>query len=206
MAIFYQNRVRLGLAKYQEIEFRTILAEDKQRIEQGFHLLSNESRYLRFFTYLKELSPAQLTYLSEVDQVNHVAWGAIDLGQNPDLGLGVGRFIRLDEAPDSAELAITVIDSYQGKGFGNVLFAIMYLLAKPNQVDYFVGSVLPENAYVLEKLRDMNARIRFDGNVYQFRLPICQDIEMCTQSPSVQSFKFLLQEVKNKLFDHNPGL
>jgi ribosomal protein S18 acetylase RimI-like enzyme len=184
-----------ALDRRKELLFREVLAEDKSKIKDGFALLSAESRYMRFFGYLKELSESQLNYLSHPDQVNHVAWGVMDTSVSPDLGVGVARFIRLADEPKSAELAITVIDSYQGQGIGNILFGILYLLAKPHQIDYFVGSVLPSNEYVLHKLRAMNANIRFDGNVYQFKIPICEDITQCMTHPSVARFAELLNEL-----------
>ncbi|MCU0447841.1 MAG: hypothetical protein MUE85_23325 [Microscillaceae bacterium] len=183
----------------KELLFREVLAQDKSKIKEGFALLSAESRYMRFFGYLKELSESQLNYLSQPDQINHVAWGAMDTTVHPDLGVGVGRFIRLADEPNCAELAITVIDSYQGQGIGNILFGILYLLAKPHQIDYFVGTVLPNNQYVLEKVRAMNAVIHFDGNVYQFKIPICEDISLCMTHSSVARFAQLLAELENLL-------
>jgi ribosomal protein S18 acetylase RimI-like enzyme len=183
--------------------FRTVLADDKSRIKAGFSLLSEQSRYMRFFTYLKELSEKQLNYLSNPDQINHVAWGALDLNVDENIGIGIGRFIRLEEEPNCAELAITVIDAYQGQGIGNILFAILYLQAKPHQIDYFVGSVMPSNYYVLHKLRAMNAKIRYDGNVYQFKIPICDELVNCLGDESVKKFKQTLVEVEKLLSENN---
>ncbi len=189
-----------SLRPEEELLLRTVLSEDKARVQEGFSLLSTESRYMRFFSYLKELSKSQLEYLTQVDQCNHVAWGALDPNAHPDLGVGIARFIRLDNDTCCAELAITVIDAYQGRGIGNLLAAIMYLLAKAHALEYFIGSVLPENQYVLRKLRDMQAEVRFDGNVYQFRLPIQQDVSVWPDTSSMERFKKLLTDIEPLLF------
>lgn len=199
MSSTYKDSFTYLLKDQTDMIFRTILSEDKAKIRDGFKLLSPKSRYLRFFTYLKELSDKQLEYLSNVDQINHVAWAALDHTQHHDEGVGVGRFIRLENERHSAEVAITVIDSYQGKGIGNILFAIMYIMAKIQGIDFFVGSVLPANHYVIKKMKEMNAMVRYDGNVYQFKIPIYQNIYKLNGSGSLESFKNLLLEIEKRL-------
>ena len=77
-----------------------VLPEDRQRIRVGFEALSGNSRYLRFFSGIDRLSEEQLDYLSHCDQVNHVAWGAMDPTCADWPGLGLGRFHRDADRPE----------------------------------------------------------------------------------------------------------
>jgi hypothetical protein len=58
---------------------RTVDPCDKQCISDGLVRLSARSRHMRFFSPINNLSEAQLTYLTEVDNVNHVVIAAAEL-------------------------------------------------------------------------------------------------------------------------------
>jgi hypothetical protein len=75
-----------------------IYTEDKALLQQGFRELSKASKYFRFLNYQRELTSYQLKYLTEVDGVNHVAWGILDVTGSEPVPVGVGRFIRLPDA------------------------------------------------------------------------------------------------------------
>ena len=70
-------------------------------------------------TPIAELSESQLRYLTEVDHDDHEALIAFDAATGD--GVGVARFVRLEDDPTSAEAAITVIDEWQGRGLGTAL-------------------------------------------------------------------------------------
>ncbi len=89
--------VPFRLADGTGVILRPIGPSDRERIKAGFHSLSPESRYRRFFSHIPELSDAQLHYFTEVDQINHVAWVAVAGESTPAAGLGVARFVRLRE-------------------------------------------------------------------------------------------------------------
>src|SRR5262249_26789271 len=99
-------RETLELRDGSTVELRPIRPEDKPIFLDGFARLTPESRYLRFFTGKDHLTDAELAYLTEVDGERHFALGAIA----PDgRGAGVARFVRLEDEPDVAELAVTVV-------------------------------------------------------------------------------------------------
>src|SRR5215213_5132487 len=104
---------------------RPVRPEDKMRIQCGMKLLSPESRFLRFFNDASHLSAELLQYLTEVDQQNHVAWIAVNASVPGEPGLGIARFIRLPDEPNTAEIALTVIDEFQGLGLGAALLNIL---------------------------------------------------------------------------------
>lgn len=89
---------------------RTVDPCDKQCIIDGLVRLSARSRHMRFFSPINTLSEAQLTYLTEVDNVNHVVIAATETAVEDPAGIGLARCIRLKQEPDIAELAISVTD------------------------------------------------------------------------------------------------
>lgn len=113
------------LADGRRVLFRPIEPTDKELLADGFHRLSPESRYRRFFRSIDHLSDAQLRYLTEVDQKDHVAWVAVLPDEAKDRGAGVARWVRLADEPDAAEGAITVVDSLQGLGIGKTLLHLL---------------------------------------------------------------------------------
>jgi RimJ/RimL family protein N-acetyltransferase len=90
-----------------------------------------------------------LEYLTVVDQVNHVAWIAVDPASPAEAGLGIARFIRLVDEPEVAEMALTVVDRYQGKGLGAALLNILLVRAERLSVRTLRAVVLPENYRVI---------------------------------------------------------
>lgn len=127
-------------------EMRPIGPDDRGLIVEGLSQMSAQSRFARFGSGISNLSAAELRYLTEVNQVSHVAWGAtID-----DEPAGVGRYI-VDGAGD-AEIAITVVDRYQRKGLGRVLFDALAASARASGIESFHFAIEPWNRTVLRML------------------------------------------------------
>src|SRR5688500_15949518 len=101
-----------------QVAVRPIEADDKARLKAGFERLSMESRYRRFFSPLPRLSASQLRYLTEVDHHDHEALVATDAGGDI---IAVARYVRSQEEPQVAEVAVTVVDDLQGRGLGSAL-------------------------------------------------------------------------------------
>lgn len=134
---------------------RPVVPDDRDELAEGFDKLSARSRYLRFHTAVEELTDAQLDYLTQVDQVDHVAWVAIDLGAPDRPGIGVARFVRLAGEPHVAEAAITVADAYQGRGLGTFLLRVLADTARARGITTFRAYVLGENTAMLGMLEQL---------------------------------------------------
>ena len=91
-------------------------------------------------------SEAQLRYLTEVDQHHHVALAAVD-GSNI---VGVARFVR--EGIADAELAIAIVDEWQGRGLGTALMAALVDRSLKQGVTRFQAYVLADNEPMLRLL------------------------------------------------------
>lgn len=102
------------VASADTLLIRPISPDDRQRLADGFQRLGERSRYRRFLSPREHLSEAELRYFTDVDHHNHEALIAID--PNNDEGVGVARYIRSKSEPSAAEVAVAVVDDWQGKG------------------------------------------------------------------------------------------
>src|SRR5438132_13388115 len=101
------------------VRIARITPQDAPLIAEGFQRLSAESRRLRFLTAKPTLSSSELKYLTEVDGHRHETLGAIDPATGQ--GVAVARFVRDEEDPSRAEVAVTVADDWQRRGLGTIL-------------------------------------------------------------------------------------
>ncbi len=124
-----------------EILVREIRKEDRLLFLTGFKSLSSESLYHRFNSSSFRLTDKYLDYFTVVDSNSHCALGALDLSKENQPGIAVGRFIRLQQEPDYAELAITVLDEYQRLGIGTILFLELCRVAQSKNIQFFTFSI-----------------------------------------------------------------
>jgi len=136
----------------------------KDCIVQGFDELSVQSKYLRFFIPLKTLSDAQLKNLTDIDNVNRVAVTALEIQGDENRCIGLARYSRLDEEPDVAEFAVTVIDEFQKRGVGMILINALMDHARENRIRVIRGSVLLSNYHVIRMLKSHKAKFSNEGN------------------------------------------
>jgi GNAT superfamily N-acetyltransferase len=131
----------------KRIVVRLIKPSDKVLLEQGFNSLSDESRLRRFMGDKRSISPQELAYFTELDQMNHFALGMVLLDEsgNEADGVAIGRFIRLDSDPETAEVALTVADSMQEQGFGRLLLERLMAAALERGIKRFRFEFLPYN-------------------------------------------------------------
>lgn len=136
----------------------------RHELQAHFTDLSEESRYRRFLAAMPKLSPSMLRQLVDnVDDVDHVALFAqvIPRGHGvprsgpPLVGIpiGIGRFIRDPARPHSADVAVTVIDTWQHRGIGALLISALARSALRRGIDLFVADVLATNSAALALLK-----------------------------------------------------
>lgn len=138
-----------------EALIRPVTPMDRKLFVEGMDSLSMKSRRARFGVSISRLTEKELTYLTEVDQRSHVAWGATI----EDAPAGVGRYIVLP-GEYRAEVAVTVVDEYQRRGLGRLLFDALVAVARFDGVTELFFEVQPDNEPVLRVLRGVE--VRFD--------------------------------------------
>jgi RimJ/RimL family protein N-acetyltransferase len=124
--------------------------DDGPALGRAYANLGEQSRYRRFFTVMPELPEATLEAAVEVDHVDHEALVAVPLLSTEIVG--ECRFIRLPDQPDTAEVGVTVVDAWQGRGLGPALLARLSEHALAAGIEYFIAEILTENRTVLALL------------------------------------------------------
>ncbi|MGI9425971.1 MAG: GNAT family N-acetyltransferase [Hyphomicrobiaceae bacterium] len=180
----------IELADGTPVLIRPVESGDRHLLELGLENLSRQSRYYRFFRPVARLSENDLNALTRIDQINHMAVGAIDLSHDDVYPIGIARCIRLDDQPDRAEVAVTVIDSHQGKGLGTTLLAAVAHLASAHRIESFVAAVLTDNHPMLHLLGELGAiRSQPESGVSHLRIPIYRDADKYPDSPTGAAFR-----------------
>jgi RimJ/RimL family protein N-acetyltransferase len=146
---------RVVLRDGSKVVIRQIHSSDAPLLADGFARLSPESRRLRFLRRKDELSAAELRYFTDVDHHDHEALGALDHAGGR--GVGVARYVRDADDPQAAEIAVTVVDDWQGRGLGTELLAQLSGRARAAGIRRFTALVSADNAAMTALLRRLCA-------------------------------------------------
>lgn len=175
---------RLRLADGTEIALRPLLPGDGALLAAGFERLSNRSRYRRFLSPVPRLTDSMLAFFTSVDGFTHRAWGALIEEPAGPIGAGVVRWVRSRREPAVADMAVTVIDDYQGRGLGGLLQDVAVLDAFACGVERFEGLVLGENISSRRMLARGGATLRAEGGgILAFTLELRPRVERLRTSP-----------------------
>lgn len=132
-------------------------SSDRDLLLRGFERLSPESRYRRFLAPMPKLSEAMIRYLTEVDHHGHEAMIALDEATGE--GIGVARYVRDPQRPEAAEVAVTVIDDWQGRGLGTLLLEVISARAREEGITTFTALMLATNEEMMDLLKRLD-RVR----------------------------------------------
>jgi GNAT superfamily N-acetyltransferase len=146
------DEARVTLRDRSRMVVRPIRPDDKGAIVAGFERLSPESRYRRFFEPVQRLTDQDLSYLTEVDHRDHEALIGFDAASREPVG--VARYIRGAE-PTEAEVAVTVVDDWQGRGVATALLERLVERARHEGVTHFLALVLSDNREAIEMFDHM---------------------------------------------------
>jgi GNAT superfamily N-acetyltransferase len=192
------QQVMVTLKDGTDVLLRPVNSEDKERIVNGMRQLSAESRYFRFYTSIAKLSQDQLEYFTEVDDVNHVAWIAVDPATPAQRGLGIARFIRYRNNPRVAEMAFTVIDNWQHFGLGTYLVGVLYLMAQARGVEVLRAIALPENKTATDFIQKLGGKTEFAYDCDQTDLRVARELSLLADSAETERFRRVLAELQLK--------
>jgi RimJ/RimL family protein N-acetyltransferase len=148
---------RVVLRDGSKVLIRQVHSADAPLLADGFRRLSDRSRRMRFLTRKDELSARELRYFTDVDHHDHEALGAVS--DADARGVGVARYVRDADDPQAAEIAVTVVDDWQGRGLGTELLSQLSGRARQAGIRRFTALVSADNAAMAGLLRKAGAEL-----------------------------------------------
>src|SRR3546814_4728356 len=132
----------------QSLMWRPIRPEDAEPLQEFIRGLSDESRYMRFVSMLRELTPAMLARYTKIDYDRELALVAAVQRPNPahrghprDEIIGFAHYLR---NPDGrgADYALVIGDAWQHLGMGYQFIQGLIDAAREQGLTYIEGLVL----------------------------------------------------------------
>ena len=136
-------------------DIRPIEPGDKPGLAAAVDQSSDEAIYRRFLNPHGRLTAAELRYLTEVDHRDHEALLAIDPVSSESVG--VARYVRDPKQRDSAEIAVAVLERWQGLGVGKALVHRLADRARDEGITQFTALMLADNGAMRRVLADLGA-------------------------------------------------
>jgi RimJ/RimL family protein N-acetyltransferase len=169
---------RAVLRDGSKVVIRQVQRDDAPLLADGFARLSPESRRLRFLRRKDELSAAELRYFTDTDHHDHEALGALD--HPGGRGVGVARYVRDTDDPHTAEIAVTIVDDWQGRGLGTELLARLSGCARAAGIQRFTALVSADNQAAAGLLRGAGGGVvRRDHGTVEYEIPLVPGEEPC---------------------------
>ena len=142
-----------------QLLLRPIRPEDAAAHVRFFAALDPDDIRMRFFTTLRELPPAQLARLTQIDYDRAMAFIATRTGADgePET-LGVVRAVA-DPDNSRAEFAILIRSDLKGKGLGAILFGKLIEYFRSQGLGTLTGDALAENVGVQHLVRRFGGRV-----------------------------------------------
>ncbi len=127
--------VRETLPDGSELALRSLEPEDGDLLREVFDGMGARSRERRFMTPKHTLTNADLRQLTAVDHHDHEAVVAFSVTDGRPIG--VARLVRSADEPDTADVAVAVVDAWQSRGVGTVLASSLVARARELRIRRF---------------------------------------------------------------------
>lgn len=176
----FQNEissVTVRLDSGTKVCLRRIRHSDMARIEEGISQLSDQSRYLRFFSGSKSLPSSVVEKLVSVDGVLHLAWGVVNMDEKDHPAIAAAHVFRDTESADQGEFAIAVLDPFHGLGVARILMLTSFLDCYCEGLRHLRIDILRSNKKAYGLLRAIGAKpCALEGPVAQYDVVVTDAI------------------------------
>jgi len=145
----------------QEWVLRPIRPEDAEALQDFIRGLSEKSRYMRFVSMMRELTPKMLSRYTYVDYHRELALVAtVQVPNEANRGLpreeiiGLAHYLRNADGV-GAEYALVIGDGWQKRGLGRTLMSKLIQAARKQELAYIEGVVLASNKPMLHLMTSL---------------------------------------------------
>lgn len=143
---------------------RPIRPEDAEPLQEFIRNLSEESRYMRFVSMLRELTPRMLARYTSIDYDRELALVATittpdsrNRGFPKESIIGFAHYLRNADGR-GAEYALAISDEWQRHGLGTQLMRALIQAAQTQGLTYIDGHVLASNRPMLGLMASLGFR------------------------------------------------
>lgn len=169
-------REELALPDGSRMRLRLAGPGDRDGIVAGFDRLSTETRVQRWFYPKSRLTEDEIEALVSPADDDH---GAIVAVQLDDAGgeagpIGMARFVRSREDPAAGEIAITIVDDWQGLGIGRILLHRLLAMMSERRIPWADGRLQAENRRMRRLLEPYvpSGGFQREDDLLRFRFPV----------------------------------
>ncbi|MBN1540271.1 MAG: GNAT family N-acetyltransferase [Candidatus Thermoplasmatota archaeon] len=150
---------------------RSVRISDEPLLKDFFYSLSDASIYRRFISVRKDIPHERLQEFVIIDHSRERVILATNGSSEKEVVYGVGQY-GIDERSHSAEVAVVVLDEFQGQGIGTEILEYLTILAKRQGLLGFTAEVLMENKPMLRLFEKMGFHMqkRTSEGVYELNL------------------------------------
>lgn len=135
------------LADGRQVVIRAQRPDDREGYRAAIARASAETLYHRFFAAKRDFSPEEVAHFLDIDFIDHVALvAAVEENGKPTL-IGGGRYVVTEAG--KAEVSFSIIDEFQGKGIGTLLFRHLVEIARQAGLRELFAEVLADNPAML---------------------------------------------------------
>ncbi len=151
-----------------EFTLRPIRPDDAQMLQDFIQHLSSESRYMRFVSHNKELTPLMLARMTLIDYDREMALVAIQKSnernaegelQASEKIIGMSQYITNPDRA-SCEFSLVVSDAFGGQGLGSRLMLGIIEEARDKGLQEIDGLVLAKNPGMLALMKKLGFEIK----------------------------------------------
>ena len=168
----------LQLKDGTKVTLRPLRPEDADMVQAFVRNLSDESRYNRFMSSIKQLSQQVLVRFTQLDYDREMALALVYTNENGNEEvLGMSRYVT-DPDMEVCEFAISIADKWQGRGVGTILMQKLFDVASQQGLSTMRGEVLTSNSGMLQLMKKLGFKLKKDPedpNIYIVTRPLSAD-------------------------------
>ncbi|APR05466.1 bifunctional acetate--CoA ligase family protein/GNAT family N-acetyltransferase [Thauera chlorobenzoica] len=131
------------------VTIRPIKPEDAELEIEFVRGLSAETKYYRFMNTMRELPPAMVARLTQIDYDREMAFLATLEADGREKEIGVCRYA-VNPDGESCEFAVVVADDWQHRGLARKLMGVLIETARSRGISYMNGVFLANNERMLK--------------------------------------------------------
>ncbi|HQU88074.1 MAG: bifunctional acetate--CoA ligase family protein/GNAT family N-acetyltransferase [Zoogloeaceae bacterium] len=137
-----------------DVTIRAIKPEDADLEVNFVRKLSAETKYFRFMNTMRELPPAMVVRLTQIDYDREMAFVATVANEGQETEIGVCRYA-VNPDGESCEFAVVVADDWQHRGLARRLMGVLIETARNRGLVYMNGVFLANNERMLRFVQSL---------------------------------------------------